>query len=128
MNQEIYIILKSNGEGILKCSGLGSFKCLGKAGYPFYPKNIITVNPNNKNDKQRIHYSGEFIDSSGNPYKMEFCILVNWQKGVYIHAGENTLISNGGPSAGCIHLKREDAQKVFNWIKTKTRIRIRTAW
>jgi len=128
MSNKINIKLSNNGEGILKCDGVGSFKCLGKGGYPYYPKTSITINPRNSNDKQRIHHSGEYVDQSGNPYKMEFCLLINWQKGVYIHAGANNLIDNGGPSAGCIHLKREDAQRVFHSVTSKTIIRIQTAW
>ena len=128
MSKKINIYLKINGEGRLQCPNLGTFKCLGKPGYVHYPKSTITIRPNNSNEKQRIHFSGEYVDQTGNPYKMEFCLMINFQYGVYIHAGANNLRENGGVSAGCIHLKREDAQRVFNWVTEKTLISVKTAW
>jgi len=128
MSKKINIFLTASGEGILRCPGIGSFKCLGKPGYVHYPKTTISIRPNNSNEKQRVHFSGEYVDQTGSPYKMEFCLMINSRYGVYIHAGANNLRENGGPSAGCIHLKREDAQRVFNWVTEKTLISVKTAW
>jgi len=117
MGKKIKIHLKGNGEGTLQCytSGklIANYRCLGKPGFPY--KKDITVNTNSK---QRRHISVEF-----NNYVMEYCILIHGDRGAYIHAGPNNILENGNQaSAGCIHLKKNDAMKVYNWVDQPVRV------
>ena len=118
MGKIIKIHLKAKGEGTLYCSELGTFKCLGKPGFPY--KKDITINTNSK---QFIHRSAEF-----GGYEMYYSILIHGLRGVYIHAGSNNIIENEGPSAGCIHLKKSDARKVYNWVDTSVRVLTTVSW
>ena len=104
------------GEGTLQCYNSGKliaqYRCLGKPGFPYIKD--ITINTNSK---QRYHKSIEF-----GGYLMEYCLLIHGGRGVYIHAGDNNIADNNGPSAGCIHLEINDARRVYNWVDGSVRI------
>lgn len=119
MKSIIITLNNTNGEGILHCQGFRTFKCLGKPRND-YKKTSIVIHPKNKNEKQRHHRSIEY-----GGYDMEFSLLVDWKRGIYIHAGPNSFISNDGSSAGCIYLSRIDAEKVYNWVNEPTSVIIK---
>jgi hypothetical protein len=116
--KRIEIKFNENGEGTLIAHGLGEFPCLGKPGLS-YPKDV-TVTPK---EKERLHISKEFDGA-----EMPFAIRIWGQRGIYIHEGDPTLAANGGPSQGCIHLKKGDAQKVYDWVTGPTRVTIEYKW
>jgi L,D-transpeptidase catalytic domain. len=113
----IIIKFEKNGEGTLECVGLGTFRVLGQPGRQ-YPEDLI-VKPS---DKERVHQSIEFeID-------MPWAIKIWGQKGIFIHEMPDNLADNEGPTAGCIHLSEENAPKVYNYVKTRTRVTIEAPW
>jgi len=113
----INISFRSNGEGTMECVGLGKFKVLGQPGRK-YPKDITV----NETDKERLHKSKEFnVD-------MPFAIKIWGQLGIFIHEFPDNLRDNGGPSAGCVHLSKKNAPKVFNYVAGRTRIKITYPW
>lgn len=117
MSQRIEITFGANGEGTMNCHGLGNFRCLGQPGRG-YPRDLMVQ----ATDKHGTHHSAEFgVD-------MPFSILIWGQRGIYIHEFPCTLATNGGPSAGCIHLCPGDAAKVYNWVAGPTRITIQYSW
>lgn len=117
----IKIKLRYNGEGELECVGLGSFKVLGQSGRR-YPKDLTIDPTNDPSVKKRLHRSSEFN------VNMPFAIRIWGQVGIFIHEFPDNLRDNGGPSAGCIHVGRINAERVFNYIVTRTRITIDYPW
>jgi hypothetical protein len=117
----IMINFSANGEGTMKCVGLGDFKILGQPGRK-YPKDMI-VNPiEDSTVKKRLHHSQEFdVD-------MPFAIRIWGQKGIFIHEFPDNLRENNGPSAGCIHVGKPNANRVFDYVVTRTRITIEYPW
>jgi hypothetical protein len=110
------IRFQANGEGTLIYAG-NACACLGKPGLP-YPQDLTV----NVEDKYRRRYSNEF-----NAW-MDFAVLIWGQRGIFIHEGAVTLASNGGETAGCIHLASPQAEAFFNWVATRTRIVISYPW
>jgi hypothetical protein len=118
INGRINIEISSNGEGTLECVGLGKFKILGDPTKK-YPTDI-TVDPlADAGVKERVHQSREFNVA------MPFAVRIWGQLGIYIHEFPDNLQDNGGPSAGCIHVGKGNAEKVYNYVVTRTRIIIK---
>lgn len=112
----VKIDFKENGEGMLRFNGK-SFPCLGNNTIK-YPKDLtITIM-----DKYRRKYSNEY------KVWMEYAILIWGQRGIYIHLGPDTIASNGGVSAGCIHVEDPQIVEFYNWITETTRIQISYPW
>jgi lipoprotein-anchoring transpeptidase ErfK/SrfK len=59
---------------------------------------------------------------------MHFAILIMGDRGIYIHEGDDTIATNGGESAGCIHLAPGNAEAFWNWVSGPTRITIDYPW
>lgn len=113
----IEIRFESSGEGILSAEGLGTFQCLGRPGFAYKSEVLVSVK-----EKFRVRHSEEFgVD-------MPWAILIDWRHGAFIHEGPARLESNGGPSAGCIHLGPGDAEKVWGYVTGKTRVLITRPW
>jgi hypothetical protein len=110
------ITFGANAEGTLEYNGL-TRPCLGKSALP-YPTDLTV----NVTDKYRRRYSSEF------QVWMDFAVLIWGQRGIFIHEGPATLGSNGGETAGCIHLAAPHAEEFFNWITGRTRIEISYPW
>ncbi len=117
MSKIITITFKESGEGELRASGLGTFPCLGKPGFPYKPE--VMIGPN---DKFRNKWSSQY------EVNMPWAILVHWERGAFIHEMPATLASNGGPTAGCIHLDKGNAEKVWHWATGRVRVQIQTPW
>jgi len=115
--KRIEIEFGENGEGRLTAPGLGVFDCLGRPGFPY--KSEVTVR---KSDKFVSKFSGEY------QVHMPWAILIHWQRGAYIHEMPARLASNGGPTAGCIHLDRGPAERVWRYVNGTTRILVRKPW
>jgi len=116
--KRIEIIFKPNGEGVLIC-GAGTFPCLGNPTV-IYPTDL-TVDPAQPGVKENPHNSIEYS------VPMYYAILIWGQRGIYIHKGPADLASNGGPSAGCIHLD-SGAMRVYEYVDQKTRVVISYPW
>lgn len=117
MSRMITINFEASGEGVLVAKKMGDFRCLGRPTFPYKPE--VTVNPAGK---FRVKRSDEFgVD-------MPWAILIHWERGVYIHEMPATLATNGGPTAGCIHLDKGDAEKVWRYVSGSTRVLIRRPW
>ncbi|NCS29232.1 MAG: L,D-transpeptidase [Microcystis aeruginosa F13-15] len=114
---KINIIFKSNGEGTIECVGLGTFPILGRPGIK-YPRDITVTEA----DKKGTYHSKKYnVD-------MPFAILIWGQEGIYIHQFPDNLQENGGPSAGCIHVSRRNAPKVYEYVAARTAIKIKYPW
>lgn len=121
-------------EGRMECVGLGTFRCLGKKGIR-YPRDL-SINPAFPNIKKHPYFSQEYVCDYPNvgeisvPCRMNYSVLIWGQRGIYIHEwpGLATFSGNGGPTAGCIHVEKGDAEKIYNWIDSKTRIVISYPW
>jgi lipoprotein-anchoring transpeptidase ErfK/SrfK len=121
------------GEGRLTCLGLATFPCLGKQGVP-YPEDL-TIYPGNPGVKQHPYYSQTYTcppnNNSAGQCRMDYAILIWGQEGIYIHGWPNppTYAGNGNQGThGCIHLSMLDAQTVYSWVDTRTRILISRPW
>ncbi len=117
MAKRIEITFGSNGEGTLVAHGLGTFRCLGRPGFPYKPE--VMIGPSDK-----------FTRKFSNQYQvwMPWAMLVHWQRGAYIHEMPATLATNGGPTAGCIHLDTGDAEKVWSWATGSVFVRTKMPW
>ncbi|MGC2236677.1 MAG: L,D-transpeptidase [Pyrinomonadaceae bacterium] len=123
INGRINIRFSANGEGTLECVGLGTFRILGDPSKR-YPTDI-TVDPTapKSSIKERVHRSKEYnVD-------MPYAVKIWGQLGIYIHEFPDNLQENGGsPSKGCIHVGKGNAEQVYNYVVTRTRIRIKYPW
>lgn len=134
MSKKINIAFHNQlGEGRLTCFGLRSFPCLGMPGLS-YPHDL-TIDPSNPGVKQHPYYSRTYTcppnNNSAGQCRMDYAILIWGQQGVYIHGWPNppTYAGNGNQGThGCIHLSIGDAQIVYNWVDTWTRILISRPW
>ena len=117
MAKVIKIDFRANGEGRLAASGLGTFACLGRPGFPY--KREVTVGPG---DKFRSKWSSQY------QVAMPWAILIHWQRGAFLHEMPATLARNGGPTAGCVHLARGDAERVWRWATGRVRVQISKPW
>jgi lipoprotein-anchoring transpeptidase ErfK/SrfK len=115
----ISINLAANAEGTLSYDGK-SLPCLGKKGMT-YPKDVINSGEDAK-EKFKSRYSSEYR------VQMEWAILLGWERGLFIHEGPATLKENGGESAGCIHIAKPDAEKLWRWVTGPTRITLTAPW
>ncbi|MDC0668630.1 L,D-transpeptidase [Nannocystis radixulma] len=117
MAKKIHIQFTTSGEGTLTAVGLGTFRCLGRPGFRYNEEVTVTTK-----DKFRIKKSEQYqVD-------MPWAILVHWKRGAFIHEMPATLETNGGPTAGCIHLDHGDAEKVWNFVSGPTRITTMMPW
>ena len=117
MGKRITITFKASGEGTLEAHGFDTFRCLGKPGFPY--KREVTVT---SNDKFENRWSTQY------GVNMPWAILIHWQRGAFIHEMPATLSSNGGPTAGCIHLDRGDAERLWNWVNRATVVEVSRPW
>jgi L,D-transpeptidase-like protein len=70
-----------------------------------------------KSDKERLHHGTEFHCD------VAFAILILPERRIVIHEW-SYCDSADGPSEGCIHVCRRNAEAVFNWVEEPTRITI----
>ena len=117
MAKVIDIKFGPDGEGTLNAVGLDIFRCLGRPGFPY--KSEVTVGPK---DKFENRWSSQYS------VNLPWAILVHWQRGAFIHEMPATLVTNGGPTAGCIHLERGDAERVWRWATGTVRIKTSYPW
>ncbi|MGU3543369.1 L,D-transpeptidase [Methylobacterium sp. A52T] len=117
--KRVSISFGPNGEGTFSYDGK-TIPCLGRSNLK-YAKDL-TVTGAIDRDKFRKKYSNEF-----NVW-MEFAILIMGDRGIYIHEGDDTIATNGGESAGCIHLAPGNAEAFWNWVSGPTRITIDYPW
>jgi hypothetical protein len=59
--------------------------------------------------RYRVHHSSTYKDASGHPAAMPFALF--FQGGCAFHAGDPDAESHG-----CIHLERDDAEWLFEWV------------
>lgn len=112
----VKIDFTASGEGIISFKGK-SFPCLGNNTIK-YPKDLtIQVS-----DKYLRKYSKEY------DVWMDYAILIWGQRGIYVHYGSDTVVNNGGVSAGCIHVEKNQIVELFNWIAESTRFQISYPW
>lgn len=111
------VTFSQNGEGTLTF-GDNSVPCLGNPEVRY--TNDVTVDPST--DKFPEKYSSEF------GVTMKWAVLLMWKRGIYFHAGENSLESNGGPTAGCIHLAEGDAKTFYDFIDDRIRVVVAYPW
>ena len=116
MAQRASIQFRANAEGTLTYDGK-SVPCLGKPALK-YPTDLTVQT----SDKYERKFSNEF------QVWMNWAVLIWGQRGIYIHEGPATLDTNGGPSAGCIHLAPPTAKEFYDWITGPTRITIAYPW
>ena len=109
----------ANGEGVLSFASQ-SLPCLGLPGLPY--ARDLTVKGVVGTDKFRKKYSNEF------GVWMEWAVLIMGNRGIYIHEGADSLATNGGPSAGCIHLAPGNAEAFYAWVDQPVRILISYPW
>jgi len=114
--QVAQIAFGANGEGTITFNGV-TRPCLGKTGLA-YPRDLTI----NTSDKYRRRFSNEF------QVWMDFAVLIWGQRGIFIHQGASTLATNGGETAGCIHIASPHAEEFYNWITGRTRITIAYPW
>ena len=55
---------------------------------------------------------------------LEWVVIMDGNRGFWIHAGDTTRDS----SAGCINLHAHDAKAVYDWIDGRTRITVSAPW
>lgn len=108
----------ANGEGILKF-GETPFACLGKIRLS-YPKDL--TEGEGCTDSFPVCHSMEF------DVAMYFSIKIWAQRGIFIHAGADTLEMNGGGSKVCIHRASGNAKMFYDWVTGPTRILITYDW
>lgn len=108
------INLKPDGTGTLSYANK-TVPCLGKAGYSY--KLDITNQGTEGSEKFKEKFSNEF------QVTMYWAVLIDGERGVYIHEGATT-----GTSAGCIHLAVPEAKKFYDWVDQPTRITISVPW
>jgi hypothetical protein len=120
-------------EGTLECVGLGTYPCLGKPAMRYVKD--VTIDPSQPGAKSHPYYSRSYScppnDNAAGQCIMNYAILIMWRQGVYIHEWPTppTYVGNGNSGThGCIHLKVGDAETVYNWVDTKTRVQIFTPW
>ncbi len=114
--RQIKIVLHVSGEGTLSCDDLGEFPCLGNS-ETLYPANVINGGSEGAEKFPEL-YSNE-LDAN-----IEQAILLGWEFGLFIHAGADNLKDNDGPTAGNIHLARENAKQLYDWLDRPVRISI----
>jgi hypothetical protein len=114
--QRVRISFSANGEGTLAYNNLNR-PCLGRTNLAYVRD--LTVN---LADKYRRRFSNEF------QVWMDYAVLIDGTRGIYIHEGPATIATNGGESAGCIHLAAPHAAEFFHWITGRTRIEIDYPW
>jgi hypothetical protein len=112
----VQIAFRANGEGTLSYNGL-SRPCLGKSSLA-YPRDVTI----GTGDKYLRRFSNEY------QVWMDYAVLLWGQRGIFIHQGAATIATNGGESAGCIHLAAPHAQEFFTWITGRTRIEVSYPW
>jgi len=112
----VKITFRANGEGTISFNG-NSYPCLGNPTIK-YPTDLTITTA----DKFPQKYSTEY------QVMMYFAILIWGQRGIYIHWGDDTLATNDGPSAGCIHVEKPQIETLYNWITLNTRIQISYPW
>lgn len=135
MTKRIDIVFHNHlAEGTLICRGLRSFQCLGMPGYAYLP-DLTIVDPNKPGVKVHPYFSRTYTcPPNNNPAgqcRMDYAILLSGEEGIYIHGWPNppTFAGNGNSGThGCIHLRMRDAEIVYNWVDTRTRVMIRRPW
>jgi hypothetical protein len=131
---QVKIAFKNNGEGSLTY-GAKTVPCLGKPG-TMYPVDGIIENIEGvqyEGDwghayKFKIWRSREFPDENGNPFPMPWAVKLWGDKGIFVHEGPDNLNDNDGPSSGCVHLAKPNAENFYNWITGRTRIQVSYPW
>lgn len=131
---QVKIAFKSSGEGTLTYGGT-PVPCLGHPG-TMYPVDSTIDNIEGvqyQGDygsafKFKVWMSNEFLDANGNPARMPWAVKLWGDKGIFIHEDPDNLKDNGGPSQGCVHLAKPNAQNFYNWITGRTRIQISYPW
>jgi hypothetical protein len=130
----VKIAFKGSGEGTLTY-GTTLVSCLGKPGV-LYPidstiENIEGVQYQGNYGaayKFKLWMSNDFTDSEGNPYPMPWAVKLWGDRGIFIHEGADNLKDNGGPSSGCVHLAKPNAESFYRWITGRTRIQVSYPW
>ncbi|RYD67355.1 MAG: hypothetical protein EOP83_03005 [Verrucomicrobiaceae bacterium] len=113
------VTFKPKGEGSIRF-GSENLPCLGRQGLT-YAKDL-TIRGIVGTDKFPRKWSNEF------GVWMDHAVLIMGQRGIFIHEGPDTINSNYGPSAGCIHLAPPNAKKFYDWVTGPTRIVIEYPW
>jgi hypothetical protein len=131
---QVKINFRDSGEGTLNYGGT-IVPCLGKPNVA-YPADSTIDNiegVQGEGDyanayKFKRWVSQEFQDDDGNPAIMLWAVKLIGSKGIFMHEGPDNVRDNGGPSQGCVHLVRPNAQNFYNWITRRTRIQITYPW
>ena len=112
--QNARVSLTADGTGTLSYAGK-VVPCLGKAGFNY--KKDITNSGKEGSEKFKEKYSNEW------QAWMYWAVLIDGERGVYIHEG-----ATSGTSAGCIHVAAPNAEDFYNWVNQPTRITISFPW